>query len=168
MTLVMDGSFLTQAGKVRPGRVSAGVFDEVLSDRPRTGFLLEVGEDGAPGWLTEVVRCLNIAVDAARAEPGWQPITYTAVIRSLEALRDVMSVDSARPSLTPTPEGGLQFEWHDAGWDVEIEIEPDGRVETWGQHLHNGAAFDGPFASTVDCLRVALKEITLHHLADSD
>ena len=52
--------------------------------------------------------------------------------------------------MAPTPEGGLQFEWHEGGWDVEIEVEPDGTVETWGRHLHNGATFDGAFANTAD------------------
>ncbi len=163
MTLVMDGSFLAQTGKVRPNQIGAGAFQGIPMDGPGTGFVLEVRTDAVPVWITEVVRRLNIAVAAAASEPGWQPITKIAIIRGLQTLRSVMSADSSRPSLAPTPEGGLQFEWHDAGWDVEIEVEPDGTVETWGRHLRNGTTFDGAFANTSDSVRVALKDITLHH-----
>ncbi len=168
MTLVMDGSFLAQTGKVRPSQVGAEMFQGIPMDHPRTGFVLEVRADAVPVWITEVVRRLNIAVAAAATEPGWQPITNTAIIRGLQTLRSVMSADSSRPSLAPTPEGGLQFEWHEAGWDIEVEVEPDGTVETWGRHLHHGATFDGAFANTADNVRVALKDITLHHPAGGD
>ncbi len=168
MTLVMDGSFLGQTGRVRQGRVSAGVFEEAVTTQPRTGFVLQVAEGDAPFWLTEVVRRLNVAVAATSDEVGWQPMTSTAVVSSLQALRRVMSVDSGRPSVTPLPEGGLQFEWHEAGWDIEIEVDPVGSIDTWGQHLDNGSTFDGPLADTAEVLRVALKDITLHHRTESD
>jgi hypothetical protein len=166
VTVVMDGSFLAQTGKAGPSRGSVGVFEEALSDRPHTGVTFEVGEDGPPRWLDEVVRRLNVAVAAATAE-GWPPMTHTAVISSLQALRRVMGLDSIRPSVTPTSEGGLQFEWHDAGWDVELEVDPNGNVNTWGRHQHNGVAFEGPFAATADSLRVAVKDITVHHRLDA-
>lgn len=165
MTLTMDDSFLAQTGRLPRRPAGVGLFDEVRSDPPRAALVLEVKGDGAPAWLKEVVRRLNVAVAVAASEPGWRPMTDTAVISSLRALRSVMTVDSIRPSVTPTPEGGLQFEWHEAGWDVEIEVEPDGSIDTWGQHLHNGGTFDGPLGGNADNLRVALKEITLHHLA---
>lgn len=161
----MDGSFHAQTGKVRPSQVGAGGFHGMLMDHPQTGFVLEVRADAVPVWITEVVRRLNIAVAAAASEPGWPPITNTAIVRGLQTLRSVMSADSSRPSLAPTPAGGLQFEWHDAGWDIEIEVEPDGTAETWGRHLHNGTTFDGAIANTADRVRVALKDITLHHPA---
>ena len=168
MTLTMDDSFLAQTGRLQRGPASVGLFDDVRSSSPRGALVLEVKGDGAPAWLKEVVRRLNVAVAVAASEPGWTPMTNTAVISSLRALRRVMTVDSIRPSVTPTPEGGLQFEWHEAGWDIEIEVEPDGSVETWGQHLHNGATFHGPMNAAAESLRVALKEITLHHLAGND
>jgi hypothetical protein len=168
MTLTMDGSFLAQTGRLQPRLAGLGLFDDVRSDPPRNELVLEVKGDGAPNWLKEVVRRLNVAVAVAATEPGWRPMTDTAVISSLRALRRVMTVDSVRPSVTPTPEGGLQFEWHEAGWDVEIEVEPDGSVETWGHHLHNGATFHGPMSAAAENLRVALKEITLHHLVGND
>lgn len=33
------------------------------------------------------------------------------------------------PSVVPTSRGGVQFEWHIGGVDVEIEIHPDGTIE---------------------------------------
>lgn len=166
MTFLTDDSFLAQTGRLqqRPARV--GLLDDV--DRPRTTLVLDVKGEGPPAWLEDVVRRLSVAVAVAVSEPGWRPITDTVLISSLRALRSVMIVDASRPSVTPTPEGGLQFEWHEAGWDIEIEVEPDGSIDTWGQHLHNGATFDGPLGATAESLRVALKEITLHHLASGD
>ena len=164
MTLVMDGSFLAQTGKVRPEGVNAGALDEAHFDRRQRGITLVVGEGGPPPWLVDVAGRLRVAFAAAAAE-GWRPVSQTVLVSSLQALRKVMDWNTIRPSVTPTPEGGLQFEWHDAGWDLEIEIEPNGNVETWGRHLSNGTIFDGSLPRTADNLRVALKDITLHHSA---
>ena len=165
MTLLTDDSFLAQTGRLqqRPARV--GLLDD---GRPRTNLVVDVRGEGAPTWLKEVVRRISVAAAIAVKEPRWRPITETVLISSLRALRSVMIVDSIRPSVTPTPEGGLQFEWHEADWDIEIEVEPDGSIDTWGQHLRNAASFDGPLSVTAESLRSALKDITLHHLASGD
>ncbi len=167
MTLVTHSSFLAQTGAERPSRVNVGAFEDTLADPYRTELLLEV-HGASPMWLDEVVKRLNVAADAVSVEEGWSRMTDTAVIRSLQALRLIMSVDSKRPSVTPTPEGGLQFEWHEGGWDIEIEVDPDGRAESWGKHLHNGSTFDGPLTQCLDSLRIALKDVTLHHLTGDD
>ncbi len=44
----------------------------------------------------------------------------TAATGALFALRD------HAPQVVPTPNGGLQLEWHESGVDLEIEFGPDG------------------------------------------
>lgn len=56
-------------------------------------------------------------------KPGWdtyraKPITGAA-IKTAEALRAV-----------PVAHGGVQIEMHAGGMDIEIEIHPDGHVES--------------------------------------
>jgi hypothetical protein len=42
-----------------------------------------------------------------------------------------MTEDAALPQWTPTDEGGVQLDWHEGGFDLEIEFgpaQPDGFV----------------------------------------
>lgn len=47
---------------------------------------------------------------------GAAPLTYEAK-KVIEGM-----------SVVPTNSGGVQFEWHTEGWDVEVEFDPDGSV----------------------------------------
>jgi len=69
-------------------------------------------------------------------EAGWdgadaKPVSDAAVETTLGVLSDVMSADSVVPFFVPTPDGGIQLEWHCAGVDLEVYVEHDGRVSAW-------------------------------------
>ena len=51
---------------------------------------------------------------------GAKPINPSAVAAAKNFLRMVQVV--------PTNKGGVQFEWHCYGVDVEVEFGPDGRI----------------------------------------
>lgn len=56
---------------------------------------------------------------------GWD--TYDAIPISEHAIC-LAYVVCALPSVVPTSNGGVQFEWHRMGWDVEVEIHADGHI----------------------------------------
>ena len=69
--------------------------------------------------------------ELAKLPHGWNsydspPMTEAALLSArkiAEALRTLVHV-------SPVPGGGIQFEWHGGGADIEIEVMPNGSVET--------------------------------------
>jgi hypothetical protein len=65
----------------------------------------------------------------AALEPNWDsygacPISG-AVVMVVEDLLDVVALPKApEPAVVPTPEGGVQLEWHIRGLDLEVEVAP--------------------------------------------
>ena len=61
----------------------------------------------------------------SKLEPNWDSygspqIEPMVVERALSFIGGVQAI--------PTTKGGIQFEWHQYGWDIEIELGPDGKV----------------------------------------
>lgn len=86
-----------------------------------------------PPWVTDVVDRLSSVVNLEHHWDGVNgvPVAQDALKSALEVLADTMSPDSVAPNVVPTPDGGLQLEWHCAGVDLEVYIESDGRVSAW-------------------------------------
>ena len=55
---------------------------------------------------------------------GAPKITSSAVDAALR-LRAALATE---PAMVPTSKGGVQLEWHDRGFDVELELLPDGQL----------------------------------------
>lgn len=58
---------------------------------------------------------------------GGEPTTQAAAVaalRFLDALRTA-------PAVVPCSDGGLQLEWHTAGYDIEVAFGTDGGIEFW-------------------------------------
>jgi hypothetical protein len=88
---------------------------------------------GAPRWVEEVVERIDRLGDL---EDDWDgagatPASAEAVRTALVVLAETMAPDSVAPHFVPTPDGGLQLEWHCVGVDLEIYVEADGRVSAW-------------------------------------
>lgn len=66
-------------------------------------------------------------------EPGWD--SYDAPVitgAALDAAKRFMAMlRESSPFVVPCSDGGLQLEWHQDGFDVEIEITPEGIVDPW-------------------------------------
>ncbi|MEV4267782.1 hypothetical protein [Kribbella sp. NPDC049584] len=85
--------------------------------------------------MTKVVERLEAII---ALQKGWdgaegEPVSHDAIQMSLTVLAETMSPDSIPPQFVPTPDGGLQLEWHCAGVDLEVYVESDGRVSAWCQ-----------------------------------
>lgn len=69
---------------------------------------------------------------------------------SLRVLHRLMACIASPPSVGATAEGGLQFEWHEGGWDIEVEVQPDGNTIAWGQEVDEPGSFYGPIDDCAD------------------
>lgn len=49
-----------------------------------------------------------------------------------------------RPQLCPTVDGGIQIEWAEQGYNLDVEITPDGQIETWLHRTSDGAEMSWP------------------------
>jgi hypothetical protein len=64
----------------------------------------------------------------------------------------------------PFAGGGIQLEWHNSGYDVEIEISPDGNLTTYVEHGDSSATWEGPCLPDEAFFRDALKAVTTNAL----
>lgn len=89
--------------------------------------------------------------------PAPSPETLEA---ASSALRRCMTSPAPAPSVSATPAGGVQAEWHLGGWDIEIEVEPGGgTIEAWGENAATGESFHGPLSETRAEIRHRLTQI---------
>lgn len=84
----------------------------------------------SPGWssaaLVEFAAALD---DLSELAPGWD--SYGALRIDEEARREAwlwaytrIPCGSPVPQVVPTVRGGVQLEWHEQGWDIEVLFEP--------------------------------------------
>ncbi len=81
-----------------------------------------------PAWVKSVLEAI---VPLFRLERNWDsygavPVDPKIVKSALEILLSVTDYDSPAPSVVPTVSGGLQFEWHIGGIDLEIVVSGPG------------------------------------------
>jgi hypothetical protein len=86
-----------------------------------------------PPWIDPLIKQLESVL---ALKPGWDgakanPITSDALEAALKVLEETMAWDTIAPAVVPVSDGGIQLEWHCAGVDLEVYVEPDGRVSAW-------------------------------------
>jgi hypothetical protein len=117
--------------------ISAEAWPDVPSVRGSTAGTaergrIEVRPTGAalPQWLASTVRDLE---EVLRLPAGWdsygaRSIDIEVVVLALEVLSQSAAAVTPAPIVVPTPEGGIQLEWHTQGRDIEVAILPGGRA----------------------------------------
>lgn len=100
---------------------------------PWSGVVRVEGTGQMPGWLLPTLSGLQAL---AALPAGWDsyaapPIDPGCVIRAVQVLVEAMEHDTPAPSVVPTSQGGIQFEWHTGGVDFEIEVEPSNLVSAY-------------------------------------
>lgn len=80
--------------------------------------------------------------------PGWdsygaQPLTKTAVLRSVNLIDILLSETALEPTVVPTRDGGVQFEWHRRGIDLEVKVPPTGPMSFLFVDANTGEEYDG-------------------------
>lgn len=59
---------------------------------------------------------------------GGSAITKIALEKANLLLRALQAIQAVEPWIIPCGGGGIQLEWHRNGFDIEIEISPEGEV----------------------------------------
>ncbi len=80
-----------------------------------------------PPWFKEAVTQMRELLSLGENWNGYgeQPVHDSAFWRALGVLGDI-GINGPRPDIVPTPDGGLQLEWMGAGFEIEVEIPPEG------------------------------------------
>ena len=91
---------------------------------------------------------------------GGQPINRQWAERALRLARVLLVAGIPTPSVVPTPNGGIQLEWHRRDLDLELAIESDFAMEFYCQHRgveEEGVVGQdlGPILRFLDELRLA-------------
>ncbi len=91
-----------------------------------------------PVWLREAIDTIwnLLTLDENWDSYGAPKINPVAVMLSCLFLGKIVNEFTPMPSVVPAVDGGVQFEWHEAGHDIEIEISPDGKVHFYYER-HN-------------------------------
>lgn len=78
-------------------------------------------------WVDYVSDRLSALEDPV--EPG---LPATEVInRARTSIMHLLPPAAPSPAVLPSEEGGIDFVWHRAGWNVEIAVERDGNETVW-------------------------------------
>lgn len=122
----------------RRERSEVGCYGGQLTIQAVPGWLL-IGSPGPlPRWFEPVRRQLEAIL---RLPPDWdsygaaQPAQdlHVPVLRLID--RMMFSPAVPLPQLVPNPTGGIGFEWHERGIDLEVTVHPTGSVEVFGRDL---------------------------------
>ena len=139
-----------------------GPFQLIVS-LPGIGTRLTLETEGdEPEWVVPVFRALSelltLSPDwdsygAARIEPrsiGW----------ALEALSWIMRNDTKVPTVVPTPDGGVQLEWHTQGIDLEIEVSSVGRSFVTCYDRNQNAQWEGELRYNLNRLQDIIRRVS--------
>ena len=77
-----------------------------------------------PEWLSPTVEKLSalLALPSNWDSYGARSVDPQIALAALKLLGHVMRIDSPPPSVVPTSVGGIQFEWHMRGVDLEVAV----------------------------------------------
>lgn len=122
---------------VRPGIVGRGLIpnvtmshndvDLIEGSSPQPDLGARWMHDAIDGWVDSTMRPLR------RLEPNWdsyggQPVARFALDASAQFLSGLLHQGVPAPSIVPTGRGGVAFEWHRPGFELNIEMAPDGEL----------------------------------------
>ncbi|MGA2254556.1 MAG: hypothetical protein ABSG53_07845 [Thermoguttaceae bacterium] len=87
----------------------------------------------APAWFDDLLAEIS---ELVKLEESWdsygaRPIDPHCVEATANLFLPIFNSDTPRPSVVPINRGGIQLEWHRAGTDLEIEIEPPERLHVF-------------------------------------
>lgn len=96
---------------------------------------IELSGTEIPRWLVAAMATLNkiIALPNNWDSYGAGRIQEQAAFYSLQVLAGLANEVTPVPSLVPSPGGAIQIEWHTMDIDLEIEVEPSGRISVYGE-----------------------------------
>jgi hypothetical protein len=142
----------------------AGPFRHSVEIPERGIRLILEGEGEEPAW---VVPTLNALVEALALPDNWDSYgAYRVDLKcfepALQALRLAMRGDTLPPTVVPTVRGGIQFEWHTRGIDLEIEISPTGHPYVSYVNRRDETEWEGELNFNLGRLRDVMLRLSHH------
>ena len=125
--------------------VSAAVFDVV-----------------EPDWLRDFQVRLSEVISLPIGWDGYRgrPTSLHAVVTALTFLWSAITRETPAPSVVPLSDGGIQLEWHQKGWDLELEASMLGAAELFYRVIGTGEEGVIDLAKNPTALRGFLNTIT--------
>lgn len=157
MTLISDINTIAFETQPEPPGHFDGLY--TLSNQ---GYVSVTAQKDASDWIQAVLNRLRSISELTDDWDGYgspAPERQT-LIAALEVLRQFMPTSVATPAVAPTTVGGVQFEWHQGGWDIEVEVLPDGRAVAWGENISSQETFHGSVEESREDLVLHLKQLT--------
>lgn len=95
-----------------------------MSDAASSGVVSLDTRRGKPAWQKEIVAALCRLLELP---DGWdsyvgKPLKHDTGMFALQVLNSIMNESVPMPAVVPVSSGGVQFEWHDNGLDIELFI----------------------------------------------
>lgn len=118
-----------------------------------------LGAGAVPGAVVNRIEAMSKLTDDWDGYGSPAPEEQT-LITSLRVLSQFMPTSVVAPAVAPTTTGGVQFEWHQGGWDIEVEVFPDGRAVAWGENQGTQETFYGSVEESREDLVLRLKQLT--------
>jgi hypothetical protein len=84
-------------------------------------------------WRDQIVQTIDelLALEEDWDSYGANRISPKACERTLALLDAIMTDDTAAPQVAPLSCGGIQLEWHQDGYDIEIGIQDEGQPSVY-------------------------------------
>ena len=145
------------AALTNPGEHRVVELVVALPGRPR----FDVTFSQPPVWLNHVSHRLNelASMTGSWDGRGAQSLATDALLMLLHALQRTLNSSTPEPQFVLSPDGGLQVEWHQGGWDIEIEARPNGDIEGMGRHAERRISLWADSLLGLDQLTPALRDI---------
>lgn len=108
-----------------------------------------------PAWMATVVARLETLLALPEGWDGYNAKT-PEIWHALEAfgfLERVMTETTARPSIVPLTDGGIQIEWHRGDLDIEATFTAGADRGLYLADLSTGAEFEGSIDEGIEDLR---------------
>src|SRR5215204_1653145 len=117
----LDGAITTARPRTRPGLTSFDRFQQAYATQ------------SYEKWESKLLPAL---FKLSRLPVGWdgysgQPMRMDTGFFALQVLEAVMRSRTPLPQIVPTPVGGVQFEWHERGIDLELHVTGPYECEIW-------------------------------------
>ncbi|MBI2691706.1 MAG: hypothetical protein HYX29_07180 [Solirubrobacterales bacterium] len=98
-------------------------------------------------------------------EPGWDtyeatPIDHGSARAAYDFAVEALRRGLPQPHIVPVPDGGIQLEWSQNRFDLEIEFEPHSNIPVFiGNDRVTGRRFDGDQRADFIVLEMALDRL---------
>lgn len=116
-------------------------------------------EHQVPEWWAEAIQRIGMLLDLP---DNWDsygakaPRTSIAY-RAVDILQEIALPGIPQPAIVPTPRGNIQFEWHEQGVDLELEVLSQAKINVSFEDSETGVEWDDELDYNLTRLSDSLK-----------